>query len=301
MIKSPASLRTRARPRRRSLGVYSFVAAYTVLLVALGALPTAYVLVLAFEKSPPASGFAGFSNFIATARDYRFLPAFENIGLYLVVWLVAMVVLVLALALVVHELGRRLSSSLRFIYYVPGALVGAASVIVWLFMFDPPVSPIALILKIFGYTSFVQVVATSHLPVVFAVMAFWTGAGGWIIVMYGALNNISADVLEAARLDGCGKLQLALRIKIPLIKKWIAYMVILSIAGGTQLFVEPTLISSASQGMVTPYWSPQELAYGYAFTQDNFNGAAAISIDLLIFALVCAIVIVSRTGLFERN
>ena len=31
-------------------------------------------------------------------------------------------------------------------------------------------------------------------------IAFWTGAGGWIVVMYGALNNIPLDVIEAARI-----------------------------------------------------------------------------------------------------
>jgi multiple sugar transport system permease protein len=36
------------------------------------------------------------------------------------------------------------------------------------------------------------------------VIAFWTGAGGWILVLYGALNTIPADVLEAATVDGAG-------------------------------------------------------------------------------------------------
>jgi multiple sugar transport system permease protein len=120
-------------------------------------------------------------------------------------------------------------------------------------------------------------------------------------VMYGALNNIPDELIEAARLDGCNVWQLALRVKLPLIKKWVAYMVILSIAGGSQLFVEPTLISSAAGGLINPSWSPNELAYNYAFQQANFNGASAISLDLLIFSLVCAAVIVTRSGMFERR
>src|SRR6185437_871717 len=115
------------RWRSRSLGGYSFVSIYVVFLLCLGAAPTIYVIALAFEKNTPTGGFAGLSNFVSTARDYRFLPAFENIGIYLAIWLVTMVVLVLALALMVHDVGGRLSSSIRFIYYMPGALVGAAS------------------------------------------------------------------------------------------------------------------------------------------------------------------------------
>ena len=74
-------------------------------------------------------------------------------------------------------------------------------------------------------------------------IAFWTGAGGWIVVMYGALNTIPHDLEEAARIDGAGPLTIALRLKLPLIRKWIAYMVILSFATGTQLFVEPQLVN----------------------------------------------------------
>jgi multiple sugar transport system permease protein len=296
-VATPPIVRAR-RPRRTWKG-YAFVSGYLLLLLALGILPTVYALVLAFEKST-GSGFAGFSNFVSTAKDYRFGPAFENVAKYLVIWLVSLVVLVIGLSLLVHSAPRRLSGVFRFVYYLPGALVGAASVIIWLFLLDPAVSPFGFLLRWLGFTNFDQVVQNSHLPVIFTLMAFWTGAGGWILVMYGALNNIPNDLVEAARLDGCNAWQLAMRIKLPLIKKWVAYMVILSIAGGSQLFVEPTIISGAA-GLINPSWSPNELAYNYAFQQANFNGASAISLDLLVFSLVCAAVIVTRSGLFERR
>jgi multiple sugar transport system permease protein len=289
----------RRRPRRTWKG-YVFVSGYFVLLVCLGILPTVYAIVLAFEKST-GHGFAGFSNFIATAKDYRFVPAFENVAEYLGIWLVSLIVLVLALSLLVQSLPGRLSGVLRFVYYLPGALVGAASVIVWLFLFDPGVSPFGFALHWMGFHTFDQVVQSGHLPVIFTLMAFWTGAGGWILVMYGALNNISNELLEAARLDGANAWQLAIWIKLPLIKKWVAYMVILSIAAGSQLFVEPTLINSAASGLISASWSPNELAYNYAFQQLNFNGASAISLDLLVFSLACAAIIITRSGMFERR
>ena len=130
-------------------------------------------------------------------------------------------------------------------------------------------------------------------------IAFWTGAGGWIVVTYGALNNIPYELLEAAALDGASAWQTALRVKLPLIKKWVVYMLILAFAAGTQLFVEPQLVSEASLGLVSQTWSPNELAYYLAFQNDNFNGAAAVSVDLLIVGLLVAAVLVFRTKLFE--
>jgi multiple sugar transport system permease protein len=287
----------RARTTLRARHGYAFVAGYLVLLIAFGVLPTGYAIYLALTNS--AGQLVGIGNFTAIARDFRFGPAFTDIGIYLVIWLVVLVVFVVGLALLLHGRMRRTTATLRFFYYLPGALAGVASVLVWLFMLDPTVSPIGWLLGWLGYSSFAQVIVPSHLPVVLAVMAFWTGAGGWIVIMYGALNNIPGDLIEAAHIDGAGPFQIARRIQIPMLRKWIAYMVILAFATGSQLFVEPQLVGEASLGAVSNAWSPNQLAYVYAFQANDFNSAAALSVDLLVLGLVCAAIIVTRSGLFD--
>jgi len=276
----------------------AFVSLYTLFLVVFGILPSLYAIYLAFTKK---GAFVGIDNFIKVFKDYRFLPAVEHVGVFLIVWLIGLVFFVVLLALVVHSIGIRwLSSSMRFLYYIPGALAGASSVMLWLFVLDPTVSPVSFLLQGFGITSLVSAVQADRLPLVLAVIAFWTGAGGWIVVMYGALNNISKDVIEAARVDGAGAIRIAWSIQIPLMRKWIAYMVVLSFAGGTQLFVEPRVLSQASRGVVSQDYSLNQLAFLYAFKQSDFNGSAAISLLLLVVALVLSVVFVFRGGLFER-
>ena len=188
----------------------------------------------------------------------------------------------------------------RFLFYIPGALAGAASVVVWLFMLDPTASPFAFILHWLGYAQFDNTIAPANLPVIFAIMAFWTGAGGWIVVMYGALNNIPHELIESAQIDGVSTFKTALWIKLPLIRKWVVYMLILSFAGGTQLFVEPTVLASASLGVgISSYWSPNQLAWFLASQYDKFNEAAAISVVLLVIGLLVAAILVWRGRLFE--
>jgi len=211
-------------------------------------------------------------------------------------------VFVVGLALLLHRLGAGAGSrALRFLYYIPGALAGAASVLVWLFMLDPAVSPAGFLLRGLGFETFGQVVALEHLPVLFTLIAFWTGAGGWIVVLYGALNTISPDVLEAARIDGAGAWQTAWRIQIPLLRKWIVYMVILAFAGGTQLFVEPQLLSQASVGVAGRDYSLNQLSYDFAFQNNDVGTAAAISVELLVVGLVVAAVFVTRSRFFDAD
>ena len=303
-ISLPVPERAKRRPGRGRAGGshhagYLFVSLYVVLLLLFGVAPTAYALYLSFTEAGKPWHWAGLSNFLSTGRDFRFVPAFEHIAIYLAIWLTVLVVLVLFLALMLHGGARRVVPAFRFLFYLPGALAGSASVIVWVFMFDPELSPWHFALALFHFSSFPQVIAPGHLPAIFAVIAFWTGAGGWIVVMNGALNNISDEVIDSARIDGANAWQLAFRVKLPLIRKWVVYMLILAFAAGTQLIVEPTIVASASLGMVSPFWSPNQLAYYLATYNDNFNYAAAIAVDLLFVGLVAAALLVFRSKLFE--
>lgn len=173
--------------------------------------------------------------------------------------------------------------------------------LLWLFVLDPTVSPVAGLLNLMGLESFVQAISPANLPVVFTVIAFWTGAGGWIVIMYGALNNIPTETMEAARIDGAGPVKTALYIQLPMMRKWISYMGVMSLAAGTQLFVEPQLLSQASNAVVANDYSLNQLAYLYAFQQNDFNGSAAISIILLVIALGLSSIFVARGGLFEKD
>ena len=284
----------------RSLRGLAFVLSYLPLLIVFGVAPTIYALDLAFTNV--GGGFVGFHNFVRTYHDFRFIPAFKHVLLYTFVWLAALMVFVVGLALLLHGRANRVSSTYRFLFYIPGALAGSAAVLVWLFMLDPTVSPGAFLLHdVLGADIFAQSIAPGNLPYIFAMVAFWTGAGGWIVVMYGALNTIPPDLEEAARIDGAGPIAIAFRLKLPLIRKWIAYMLILSFATGTQLFVEPQVVQTASFGLVPDTWSANQLAYQLAFRYADFNGAAAIAVDLLMIGLVGAVLIVTRSGLFRAE
>jgi multiple sugar transport system permease protein len=299
-VTTPAA----ARPQRLSgprssqrLYAYLFVAPYVVMLAAFGVGPAIYAVYLAFTHT--SGGFAGLENFKQAADDYRFAPAFRHAFTFVGIWVGLLVFFVVGLALLLFRRSRTTSTTIRILYYLPGAFAGAASVLVWLFMLSPSVSPVSSLLHFLGRDSLATVLAPGNLPTVFAIIAFWTAAGAWILIMIGGLNNIPRDLTDAARIDGCNSWQQARFVELPFLRKWIAYMVILAFAGGTQLFVEPQLVGAASLGLVSQWWSPNQLAYVYAFLQGNFSVSAAISVELLVIGLVCAVVVIVSTGLFK--
>ena len=299
-----APLRLRRRPQTgasaQAFAAYVFCSGYVLLLLVFGVLPMVYALYLSFTKS---GQFVGLDNYVKAVGDFRFLPAVQHVAAFLVIWVVTLTVLVTLLALIVHAVRVRwLSSTTRFLFFIPGAFAGAASVMLWLFLLNPSVSPVSFVLKWFGYTNFVQAIDLNNLPLIFTVIAFWTGAGAWIIIMYAALNNISNEIMEAARCDGAGAIKTAWYIQLPLIRKWIAYMVVISVAVGTQLFAEPKILAQASRNQIPKHYSLNQLAYVTAFgPQADFNSSAAISMMLLVVAAGLAAFFVFRGGLFDRD
>lgn len=98
---------------------HAFVAAYVVLLVTFGVVPSGYALYFAFTNA--GGRFSGLANFSSAASDFRFVPAVGHVALYLLFWLVALVVFVVGPALLLQRLAARgISRTLRFVYYVAG-------------------------------------------------------------------------------------------------------------------------------------------------------------------------------------
>ncbi|HEY5100112.1 MAG TPA: sugar ABC transporter permease [Gaiellaceae bacterium] len=288
---------SRSRAARPRASGYAFVAPYVALLIAVGIYPVGYAIDLALTSF--TGHFTGAANFVGALHNPNFVPAVENVATFLGIWLTALVVFVVGLSLILHSFHRRVAAAFRFVLYLPAALAGSASVMLWLFMLQPGKSPWSFVLSRLGYHSLGESLAPAHLPVIFALIAFWSGAGAWIVVMYGALATIPDEVLESARLDGAGAWRTAVSVKLPLIKRWVAYMVVGAFAAGSQLFVEPQLVTEATGSVVNATWSPNQLAFYLSFRLDNFNYAAAIWIDLLVAALICAALVLLRTRLFE--
>ncbi len=292
---------TRARRRRGQGYAYLFVLPYVLLLLAFGVGPAVYGMGISFfDTTQDVWGFNGLANYATVLQDFRLGPAVANVLLFMLIWLPLLVGLVLLLSLLLHARMGRFASVMRLIYYLPGAVAGSALVLIWIFMFDPPLSPFGPVLNLLGFHSQDDALNPTTFPGVFAVMALATGIGGWVVIVYGALTNIPHEVLEAATIDGCNAPQMALRIKLPLVAKYVVFMLILSFAGGIQLFVEPTILASAlTSGTVGTTWSVNQLAYVYAFTDGNFGKSAAVSVGLLLVAIVGALLVIFKTDFYR--
>ena len=275
-----------------------FLSPYVVLLLIIGVVPAVY----AFYESARVQTQPGLTldNWVNVLSDFRFLPAVGNVALFMLVWIPIMIGGSLFFALLLHERVGRFSSAIRLIYFLPGAVTGSAAVMLWYFMLSPAISPFRPALEAMGFTSTTEIFRNENLVAVFALIAFITGFGNWVVILFGAFQAVPHEIIEAARVDGASPIRIAVTIKVPLIAKYIVYMLILTFASAVQIFVEPALFYSVVKAGSST-WALNQLGYQFAFGHGDFGQAAVVSVILLIVCTAGALLLVFRTSFFKTE
>ena len=288
----------RRQQRRGALAAYFFVTPYACLLLMFGLIPVGYSFSLSFFDSIDGV-FWGLTNYGVVLKDYRLLDSVLNVTAYVALWVTGTIVAVTGLSLMLDILPRRPATTLRTIFFLPGAVTSSAVVVLWLFLVDPLVSPFQSVFHLFGWGARQNVVDGLGLAGMFAVMAFFAHSGGWIVVMGGALSSLSSEVMEASRVDGANLWQQATQIKLPMIWRSIALMGILTLAGGLQLFVEPQLMGMAGPQYSREDWSLNQLAFQYAFSSGDFGVSAALSTMLIAVSVTISLLLIFATKFYH--
>jgi len=273
--------------RKNNFAMWVMFSPYLFLLIAFGLIP----VIMAILEVPHES---------RVNQDFRFLPAVGHVLGFMAIFVPTTIIFVIAMSLMLDLNPSKWKKWLRMSYIVPASISGAVAVLVWYAILQPTISPIREPLSWVGITTSDQIWQTKNLVYIFAIMAFFAIAGNWILIQFGSLQSISGEVIEAARVDGCSALQIALRIKLPLIKKYIVYMGVLIFAGGLQIFVEPELLNKGIYLGIAESWSLDQLAFELAFTTGDFGGASALSLMLLVPSLLGALVVIFKTDMFEE-
>ncbi|WP_244256052.1 sugar ABC transporter permease [Rathayibacter sp. VKM Ac-2760] len=291
LLRRPSALRPRRSGvsgtggRTASIFLLPFFALFVVTMIA----PVVYAIGMSlFAQSRSGLGFGGsttefvgIGNYVAVLSDQGFLEGFGRLALYCVLYVPALLVVALSLALLLDAgvtLARR---TFQLLLFLPHAVPGVIAALIWAYLYTPGVSPIVKALASGGIgIDFLSV----HLVLPSMVnIAIWEWAGYNVIILFTALQSVPGEVLEAAKVDGAGGIRTALSIKAPLIAPALGVALLFTVIGSLQLFTEPRILSSATTA-VTSTWVPNMWAYDAAFNRNNLPEAAAASIVLAALA-----------------
>jgi multiple sugar transport system permease protein len=291
------------------LAPYAFVAPAVALFVLTILIPIGYTLYLSLEKTQ-VSGlglgagarkqvFAGLSNYASGLTDPAFLSSLVRVLVYSLILVPVMLGLALLFALLIDARRVKFQRFSRLSIFLPYAVPTVIGSLLWGFLYLPTVSPFPAILSRLGL-SMPNLFATHTVLFSVANIGVWGGIGFNMIVMYTALRAVPTELYEAAWIDGASQVQIALRIKIPMIAPALVLTGVFSMIATLQVFNEPQTLYPLTN-TISLDWMPLMRVYDLAFNYNNIYGAAALAmlIAAIMFLLSYGLLWVSNKRVFQ--
>ncbi|XVU22464.1 carbohydrate ABC transporter permease [Actinoplanes sp. CA-054009] len=227
---------------------------------------------------------AGLENYTRSLTDPEFLPSVLRVGAYGLIVVPCMLGLALVMALLLDAGRTRVGTFARTAIFLPYAVPAVIASLLWGFLYLPRVSPIVDVLGKVGITA-PDALSSSWVLYSVANIAIWGGTGFNMIVLYTALRAIPTELFEAARIDGASDIQIALRIKIPIIGPSLVMTTLFSLIATLQVFAEPMTLRPLSNTISTT-WTPLMKVYRDAFVRNDIYAAAATSVIIALATFV---------------
>jgi raffinose/stachyose/melibiose transport system permease protein len=233
--------------------------------------------------------FIGLKNFQTLLADPVFIQSVVHNIIIIVLSLAIQIPLSITLALMVNRKmpGRAV---FRMIFFLPYIVADAIAGLVFYFIYNPGYGPIAGIAKQINPSAPPPALLADQHLVLYAifVVAIWKYFGYHFILYVAGLQNISDEVIEAARVDGATAFQTLRDVTLPLLGGTIRLSVFLSILGSLQFFDLVYVLSDGGPAFASETMAHYLYVFGIQSQRMGFASAAGIILFIIcfIFALL---------------
>ncbi len=231
------------------------------------------------------TNFIGLGNYFQLLSDKVFLNAFGHNWLIALLSVTVQLPLALGLALLVGR-GLRGRGIFRVILFLPFVLSEVVTGVIWTFIYraDGGLVNIAIQAIAPAFQNLSWLGNTDTVMYAIFVTLTWKYFGLYLILFIAGLQDVPAELEEAARIDGASSWQVIRYIVLPLLGGTTRLCVFLSIVGSLQVFDLVWIMTAggpvnASQTMATYLYD-----FGFRRFQLGLGSSVAVIIFLVAFA-----------------
>jgi multiple sugar transport system permease protein len=178
-------------------------------------------------------------------------------------------------------------SLFRAIIFFPVLASAAATGRLWEYMLLPKYGLLSYVLGFLGIPPIRWLSPTMAMNTIIMV-ALWQGIGFYMLVYLAALQDIPADLMDAARVDGASGWQVVWHVTIPSMRPVLLFTTTMAIIWGFQIFDLVFVLTNGGPlyRTATIVW----YIYNSAFKWDQLGKASAMGVVLLIVILIVTLV-----------
>lgn len=273
--------------RRPDFFAYMLLAPVHLLLLAVIALPSLYVLWLSLNQSGYGTGleFVGLENYRKIFEDRYFWRASLNTFIVVNAVVYAEIVLGLALAALFVR-GVPLPRLMFAIVLMPYAVSEVVGVLTWKMLMDPNFGTISRLIEQIGLGRFNWSVAPYQGLTLISVISVWHNLPFTFLLLYAGMLAIPQSVYEAAKIDGATPWQTFVRITLPLMVPSILIAIIFRLVFAFRLFSEVWLLTKGGPARFTEVLAVYLYQAGFRF--GDFGVASATGWVMVVGSLLIA-------------
>ncbi|WP_284645679.1 carbohydrate ABC transporter permease [Paenibacillus silviterrae] len=236
-------------------------------------------------KGIGAAKFIGFGNYLEVLQDPIFWLSFKNNMLVVAASVFGQVPIALLLALFLLK-NSWFHRFIRSAVFMPMVLSSVVVGIIWGYIYHPEIGILNFLLERLGLGSWKQQWLSDSRISMYALMVpiIWNYIGPYLIMFIAALQNISSEIEDAAKIDGAENARKLFSITLPMIWDTIKVAVVLCISGSLKAF---DLIYIMTGG--GPAHSTELLAsymYNNTFSIYRFGYGSAVSTTIILLSLI---------------
>jgi multiple sugar transport system permease protein len=132
---------------------------------------------------------------------------------------------------------------------------------------------------------------------VIIILVVFTTSGTFMLLFLAALQNIGAEIEEAALVDGAGPFRTFFGVTLPMLRPTLFTVLTLGLIGTWQIFDQIYILGGGKPANTT--LTPAFLAYQTSFKNLNWGDGAAIS--FILFAIIVVLTVLQRIILRDRG
>ncbi|HEY0247853.1 MAG TPA: sugar ABC transporter permease [Gryllotalpicola sp.] len=290
----PRSERDRIRRRPHRASRNAFLSPALILIGVFTIVPIVLTFIISFSDWSMLTPltqlrWVGLKNYGSVLTSPSVLGAFKNTVIYVAASVVITVPLAMAFALLLYTpvlRGRNIVRALLFATYV---VPTTSIVIVWSNIYASGYGPLSTMLSAVGIHPPGWLSDPRWSLYSLVIFNVWQMLGYYVVLLIAGLTQVPEELYEAAKLDGAGFLRQTWSVTLPLVRRSLFFVGLMTLINSIQVFDPVYLLTQGG-----PAGSTETISYDIqraAFQYGQAGQASAMAVTLFMLLIVVGVII----------
>ena len=235
----------------------------------------------------PVKVFVGLQNYVHLFEDSLLWTSLSHNVIWVILGTAAPIIIGLPLAVLLSS-ARRGRLFFQTGYFLPYVLSGVVVGMIWGWIYNPLFGVLNYLLRLVGLGSLARGWLGDPGLALYAVIAaaVWGYFGFCVVIFLAGLQNVDADLIEAAKIDGANAVQSFFHVTIPQLRYVLNMVLVYTLIGGFNVFDIVQIMTTGGPGNHTELIGTY--TYKISFQQSNIGYGTTLSMVMTVLSLVAS-------------